>query len=213
MPRLARNIVYIPGIGGHLLVKRSPGAFEPLSADIAKTYEGGLYLEVGNWLVRHEYVLAKITHSGSNGAIKRVIVAQDWDFACEIPWNAREVGQRPQEAIGFVQSILIGNVTDNYNVSILFQLGDALAYPDTSAVAGGGLGVDRRASLHGPEVLLETAQTICSSTGEPNTPGRIIQVNVRGRGNSLLQGYRGADIQFNDTFDVAEQPPPKGAEV
>lgn len=206
MPRLARDIVTIPGVGGHLMIKRSlgrddTGALIEDPTDLGKAYENAVYLEISRYWVRHQYIRALITHSGSNGAIKRALVAQDWEFAAELPWNAREIATRDSEAVGFIENILLGNRAADWNVSILFNLGDPLHYPDSTL----GSGLDRRGGLHGSEVALELSEVVCDSTGAD-----VIQINVTGKGNSLLRGIRGTEVMFNNLTDPADPPPPAG---
>jgi len=205
--RATRNIITIPGTGGYLKVYRFLGGEDPV--DLGKAYEGSL-LEIGEWRIRHFYKLAKVTHSGSNGAINRVIVAQDFEFVLELPWNAREQadpGRRLNEWWGFIQQILIGSRETNYNVSVLFALGDALNYPNLI----GRPGTEFRAALHAPRVLLEEAEYVNNAQGEADY-NSIIRVNVKGQGNCLLRGLRGSEIQFNEITDPLLEVPPNPVE-
>jgi hypothetical protein len=198
MPRAAREPLMIPGFGGHLQVYRyigrdDTGATSEDPADVGKLYEGS-FIDVHRWRIRHEYRLADVTHSGSNGAIKRVMVAQDFEFFAELPWNSRELNPSYNgEALGFIQELLVGQALSDYNVSILFALGDSLQYGDPN----------RRAALHAPQVLIEEVETVNDSTGTA-----VVSINIRGRGNSLLRGVRGLQVQFNDLVAPAVAAPP-----
>ena len=84
MPRTERRIRPIAGMGGRLHIYH--GTIDDYSGDTVPLIDG--ILDVGRWRVDHRQVLREITHSGSNGAIKRAVVARDFTFACECPWNA-----------------------------------------------------------------------------------------------------------------------------
>ena len=199
MPRLDREIISIAGIGGHIMPYRF-SAIELQQVLAGQLLFAGPFLEISTWRVRHMQRLIENTHSGSGGAIKRVLVAQDFDFAAEIPWNGRLIAIRSKESVGFMENLLVGAQASEYNVAILFSMGDALSY-DTQDAGG----TDFRAFLYAPQALLQFAEVINDSTGTD-----IVRVNIRGQGNSLLKGFRGSTLLFNDTSAAAEPSNPAG---
>lgn len=185
MPRTERKIVTLPGIGGYIQ------PYQPTASELntpgvrPSTFANQPKLEVFKWSVRHEFRLADITHSGSNGAIQRTLVAQDFDCTFEIPWNSSLAESKSK--IGFVQNLLVGGADAEYNVSIFFAMGDPLSY-----LAAGAGGTNRHAGLFADKILISEITTICDSTGTD-----VIRIDCKAMGNSLLQGYRGEEQQFN----------------
>lgn len=196
MPRRERQIVRIAGIGGAI----RPFRFDAASAE--QSIFAGDYLEISEWRVRHVKLLVEDTHSGSNSAVLRSVVAQDWQAAFAIPWNARlskEAASRG--SVGFLEEILIGTINSNFYVSMLFELGDALSYNQEGAG-----GQENRAFYWGKKMLFGEIETINDNTGR-----NIIRMNCRGQGSSLLKGYRGNVLKFGDEDAPAEPVDPVGA--
>ena len=164
----------------------------------------GTYIEVGEWRGLHTHILARVPHSGSNGAIQRVPVAQDFSFDAEIPWNARLVASRSAEAVGFMEELLVGTVDAGYTVACLLAMGDSLNYN-----ARGAGGENYRAALYCPEMLLEFAEVVVSSKGTTDSTG-VVTVNIRARATALVQGLRGALVRFNNLTDPAQPNNPPG---
>lgn len=175
MPRAERRIKTIAGIGGRLQIYHAPTPESTIG-----TVEG--ILDVGRWQVHHRQVTTEITHSGSNGAIKRAVVARDFTFTASCPWNALEGRITQQDVLlGFLEQILVGYFSADYNVGLRFYLGDPINYPDPT----------RAPYLRAPEALVEDFKTICDSTGK-----EVVRIDFLGLGNSLLEGWRGADQMF-----------------
>ena len=180
--RPVRDIVPMAGMGGEIEITKAAYNQDPLGSH----YYTGRKLEVGQWRVKHMPILADITHSGSNGAILRAKVAEDFKFRLEIPWHAMFVAIRSGDGgdhVGFIEQFMGGLVEDaefDHVVSIKFNLGDK-----TSWLAG------NRAFLYAPRAKLELVDTICDSTGT-----NIIRMEVEGSGHSLLRGYHGDKLKF-----------------
>lgn len=180
MPRTERRIKTISGMGGRMEIYHGR-VQESAGGDDFVPIIGGI-LDVGRWQIRHKQITADITHSGSNGALKRAVVARDFQFACGCPWNARDGTRTPQEVLlGFLEQILVGHFTADYNVGLRFYLGDPLNYTDP----------DLAAYLRAPLAIAEDFTTICDCTGKD-----VIRVDFAGSGNSLLEGWRGAEQKF-----------------
>ncbi len=212
MPRAARPATLIPGLGGYMMIRRGqkediPGEAMRHPEDMAEFYANAFLLDVLRWRVRHRYIWAPATHSGSNGSLNRIIVAQDWEFDAELTWNAAEVQAYDTEALGFMEEILLGNRENDWNVSILFQIGDPLAYPDIL----GKLGLDRRAGLHGPYALLEYGEMVNDGTGRGGQES-VVRAIVHGVGNGLLRSVRGSEVITNKITEPIVAPAPAGAE-
>lgn len=195
MPRADRRIKTIAGIGGRLEIRR------PHATATETTWPEGI-LDVGRWQVRHLVRLTEVTHSGSNGAIKRAIVARDFNFAVACPWNSREhaVSTPGLDVLfGFMEQILTGDGSVGYDVGIRFFLGDPLSYTSDA-------GLDRsayRCLMYAPLALAEEFVTICDSSGQ-----EVVRNDFTGKGDSLLQLYRGSDIQFGAATAVEATPLP-----
>lgn len=193
MPRADRRIKKIAGIGGRLEV------WKPIVGVSEDAWVRGI-LDLSRWQVRHLVRTTETTHSGSAGAIMRSIVARDFTFQCACAWNSRDHIQASPEGdvlFGFMEQILTGDVSVDYNVSLRFFLGDPLNY---TTDAGLDLSA-KRCLLYAPLVIVEDFTTICDSTGQD-----VVRVNFSGSGNSLLQAYRGVDIQFGAATAVEAAP-------
>ena len=193
MPRADRRIKPIAGIGGRLEIVR------PHATATEDTWPEGI-LDVARWQVRHLVRSAEVTHSGSNGSIKRAIVARDFNFAVACPWNSREhaVNTPGLDVLyGFMEQILTGDGSVGYDVGIRFFLGDPLSYTTDA-----GLDLSsRRCLMYAPLTLAEEFTTICDSTGQ-----EVVRNDFTGRGNSLLRLYRGVDPVFG-AATALEAPP------
>jgi len=188
MPRTPRTPALIAGMGGLIMPYRHASLSEVIGN---QKMDHGPYLDIASYRVRHQMLLAPVTQSGSNGAVQRHLVGQDWWFEAELPWNARLVASRSKEAVGFLEELLIGHQDVGYRVSCLFTLGDALSYNESGAG-----GADYQAGLFAPEALLEVVDTTVRSDAGAS-PDAVIRTFVRGQGTSLLQGVRGNDVHFN----------------
>ncbi len=195
MPREERTIRRVAGIGGHIM----PFRVDPESPETWNPYSGD-FLEISRWEVLHQYIWVEDTHSGSNGAILRSLVGQDWTCRATLPWNARFAKSRTKESIGFMEEILLGRQTNDNNVSILFAIGDSLSY--NQADLGG---VDERAALFAKKMALSSVRMVNSNEGR-----NVFRIEIAGLGNSLLVGYRGDTQKFNFTVEPDEPEPPSG---
>lgn len=193
MLRADRRIKKIAGIGGRLEV------WKPHATETPSTWPTGI-LDVSRWQLRHLVRTTETTHSGSAGAIKRSIVARDFTFQCACPWNSRHYAKASPEGdvvFGFMEQILTGDESLDYNVALRFFLGDPLRYTDDA-----GLDLSsRRCLYYAPLVVAEDFLTICDSTGQD-----VVRNDFSGKGNSLLQAYRGVDIQFGAATAVEAAP-------
>ena len=179
--RAIRDIVPVAGMGGEIEIYSPAKYQDPLGAGPLV----GDKLEVGQWLLDHLFILADITHSGSNGAILCAKVAQDFNFHLEIPWNAMFRALRTGASFGFMEAsekypFLAGTADNDYIASVKFNLGDPSQY------AG-----EVRAYYYAPRVKLEKVRTICNSKGT-----EIVRMEVTGRGHGLLRGYHGDTLHF-----------------
>ncbi len=186
MGRIERRSRPISGMGGHMRITKkllgSPGD------ELTLVQREGL-LDISRWQVRHKRILTEVTHSGSLGALKRAVVASDFQFTASVPWNARMgektatmVGSQDGVLLGFLQEILTGDPSVNYIVGMEFYLGDPLLYVNTQ-----GVYVDEDVAFMGAEeAIVEDFTTICDARGSD-----IVRLEFTGWGNSLLRGFRG----------------------
>lgn len=180
MPRAERRIKAVAGMGGRMEIYHGR-IQESAAGDELLPIIAGI-LDVGRWQVRHKQLTADITHSGSLGAIKRAVVARDFTFSCACPWNAKEGTKTPQDVlVGFLEQILVGHFSMDYNVGLRFYLGDPLNYTDPNQAA----------YLRAPLAVAEDFSTICDATGKD-----VVRIDFSGSGNSLLEGWRGAEQKF-----------------
>lgn len=186
MPRIERRSRPISGMGGHLRITQR--LLEPGGDYLTLDPFTGL-LDVSRWQVRHKHIVAEVTHSGSLGAVKRTVVAGDFQFTASVPWNARMgvktdtmVGSQDGVLLGFLEQILVGDPSINYSVGVEFYLGDPLHYVDTTGLY---LPADP-AFLAADEAIIEDFVTVCDATGKD-----VVRLDFMGWGNSVLRGYRG----------------------
>lgn len=204
MPREIRRGVPIAGIGGFLM----PWIFNKLQLDNGQitpnacySASGGVFLDVGRWVGEHTMILTRTTGSGSNGAIQRALVAQDFHARAQLSWDARRT-RIEQRAWGFLENMLIGVQDVEYNIALLLQLGAPGAYGDPGHPAGGE---DERAFMFIPEILLERVRMINDGTGTD-----VVRAEVELAGNSLVQGWRGTTQMFNVINLPAQEAAPNG---
>ena len=186
MGRIERRQRPISGMGGHLYITKA--LIDTSGEELGNIVQTGI-LDVGRWQVRHKHILSEVTHSGSLGAVKRAVVAADFQFAVACPWNARNgikgvtvEGSDDGVLFGFLQEILTGNVSVGYTVGMQFHLGDHEHYVDLN----GTVAHDDPAWMGADEVLVEDFNTICDATGRD-----VVRVDFIGWGKSLLNGWRG----------------------
>jgi len=172
MARAIRNITCIPGVGGQIRITN-------VGDNIKSGFnlpDGGQNFEVGKWEIRHEYINADVTHSGSNGAKKYKRTAVDFTFGAELPWDSTgNLGAFPEMAF-----LPVGGVEDDSSFQITFRLGDSAFY------AGGA-----HLYYFCKEALLSNCRIICDARGED-----VIRIVIEGQGSGLLFGYQGADEIF-----------------
>ena len=173
-------------MGGHLYITKR--LIDTSGEELSSAIQTGI-LDIGRWQVRHKHVLSEVTHSGSLGAVKRAVVASDFQFTASMPWNARNgvkgetvAGSDDGVLFGFLQEILVGNVSVGYSVGMQFHLGDHEHYVDQNGV----IAHDDPAWMTADEVLIEEFTTVCDATGKD-----VVRLDFSGFGNSLLAGYRG----------------------
>ena len=179
MPRTERRIKTIPGIGGRMEIFHKDVFESPGSGDTRLLKIAGI-LDIGRWAVNHKVVTTEITHSGSNGAIKRAVVAHDFTFQAACPWNSRTAVSQTVLP-GFLEQILTGRFSDDYNVGLKFYLGDPLHYTDPTKFA----------FLWAEQALADDFRTVCDSMGKD-----VVRIDFSGLGNSLLECWRGIDKVF-----------------
>lgn len=161
--RPVRSIKTIPGVGGQLMVAQQ----EPDSSVLA-----WYNFEVSRWEVNHTFINADVTCSGGNGNKQYRHVGNDWDFACEIPFDADK----------FLELVFqrIDGKNNGNSVHIKFKFGDSAFYDE-----------DKDFQYYCPEVLLDKVVIIDDNTGED-----VIRARVTGRGSALLEGYEGSTQKF-----------------
>lgn len=185
MGRVERRSRPISGMGGCLRINHP--VLDPYGEYLTVTHTG--LLDVSRWTMRHKHILAEVTHSGSLGAVKRAVVAGDFQFTAACPWNAR-MGEKTAALpgsldgvlLGFLEEILAGHESVGYAVGMEFYLGDPLLYVDVNGVYQ----PEDVAFLAAEEVLVEDFNVVCDTTGR-----HVVRLDFMGWGNSLLRGLRG----------------------
>jgi hypothetical protein len=171
LTRPDREVVEIAGTGGMLKVGQPDSEIIPATSSVI--------LDITLWRLRHSFVLVPVTHSGSYGAIKRAMVARDWEANLALVFNARAEGPADNWA-WFLENLLVGNQAAGYNVSVVFFLGDPVSYVTSSHVQRDS------AKLFAPLGLASNIETVNDASGTD-----VVRLTASLQGNSKLQGWTG----------------------
>ncbi len=165
----SRRYSFVSGVGGNILVQQF---------DAVGVAQGPIItFDIGQWIVRHIYIIKKTPHSGMNGGTHRTQVGHDWSFRAQVPFPAEAL--TGSLAAGFPESFL----GSSRGVMMKFHLG----HPESWKNKAGGI-----RSYQGP-ALIEFIETDNDASGEEE-----VKLNVQGLGMGLLYPFLG-DAQQHPT--------------
>jgi hypothetical protein len=163
MPNLPGGQI-IGGMGGHIFVGDHATHYQDFFNQGGNNPgQGGSvdgFIEVAQWTIAAERLLAECPHTGTFGAISRRFVAEDWRFSCALPLDQ----EHPPDIL----------LTVDVNVSLAFYLGDVSINPEAQAM---GM---VQSFYWTPAALLRHTQPVLNAAGD------VIRVNCTGEGNGLL---------------------------
>ncbi len=140
-------------------------------------------LDITMWRVRHTLNLVDVTHSGSYGGQNFAMVGRHWEAQVTLTWNSFVRSDSPNSIddwSGFLENLLIGGPDVQFNVQVVFFLGDPLNYID------GNGDIRDSGKLAAPLALCSNIETINEARGKS-----VVQQTAALTGNSKLQGWVG----------------------
>jgi hypothetical protein len=146
-------------VTGDLGVDLSTGDFTETNFNVN---DDGNYLDLGRWTIDPLYIVAECPHSGTAGAITRRLVAYDFRFVLEIPYD---YNNPPEQIFAGAGSI-----------AVRFNLAD----PNQDPLLQNQDPAPEQQFYIAPSAFMERAPIVLNAQGD------IVRQQIIGSGNGLL---------------------------